>query len=274
MAQLTVRALIPAMVIVFLATGTRARAQNAPVTIQFEVASIRASAGDGRTAISVSPSGLYTVTNMPLRTLIRNAFGLGLDAQLAGVPEWVESARFDISAKAENPKPTVEHRRQMLQALLKERFKLVAHTESRELPVYSLVLARADGQLGPRLKRPAVDCDDLAARMQRGEVPPQRAGQPMFHGMSMSGGKLEIACMPLQTLIGTLMSSVQRPIVNRTGLSGNFNLALEWESKPIADGALPSIFVALQEQLGLKLEPGRGAVDVVVIDRIERPTLD
>lgn len=173
--------------------------------LRFEVASVKPSEGGNQPAtISESPSGLYTATSMPLRTLIRNAFGVQLDELLVGGPEWVNSARFDISAKAENPRPSIEHRRQMLQALLQERFKLAVHTESRELRIYILVLARADGRLGPRLTRPTIDCDDLAARMQRGEVPPQKAGQPPLHGMRMMGGRLEISYMPL------INSAVQR----------------------------------------------------------------
>lgn len=260
---------IPAIILGLLASSDL-RAQ-----IEFEVASVKASpAGDRPATISVSPSGLYTATSMPLRILIRNAFGLQLDEQLAGGPDWVNAARFDISAKAENPRPSIEHRREMLQALLKERFKLVVHSETRQLPIYSLVVARADGSLGPQLTRPTVDCDALADRMLRGEVPPQPAAQPPLHGMRMQGGKLEISCMPLQMLISNLTSSVGRMVVDRTGLTGNFNLRLEWETRPVADGNRPSMFAAVQEQLGLKLEPARGPVEVVVIDHIERPAPD
>lgn len=160
---------------------------------------------------------------MPLRTLIRNAFGLQLEEQLAGGPEWVSDARFDISAKAEAARPSIEHRRLMLQALLRERFQLAVHTESRELPVYALTVARAHGRLGDRLKRSDADCDELAARMQRGEVPAQPVGSPPLYGMRMQGGNLEISCMPLQTLVSNLISSVNRTVLDRTGLKRNFN---------------------------------------------------
>src|SRR5688572_10681149 len=121
--NLTVRALISRVVLGCLVAGSGLDAQTTRDTIQFEVASVKPSAGDGRAAVSVSPSGLYTAMNMPIRLLIRNAFGLQLEEQLVGGPEWVSSARFDISAKAEAARPSIEHRRLMLQALLRDRFK-------------------------------------------------------------------------------------------------------------------------------------------------------
>ena len=228
---------------------------TADPTVQFSVASVKPSSNTSAPAtVSNSPSGLYTVTNMPLRTLIRNAFGLQLDDQLAGGPEWVNSAKFDISARAESARPTVEHRRLMLQALLAERFRLSMHRETRELPIHALEMSRYDRKFGLRLRRPEVDCDVLARQMQRGEISPQPAGKPLLAGMRMQAGKLESACMPLRVLVSTLTSSLSRTVVDHTGLEGNFTLELEWEVRPNPDGRLPSIFAALQEQLGLKLE--------------------
>ena len=160
------------------------------------------------------------------------------------------------------------------QALLDQRFQLAAHSEARELDVYALVRMTGDATLGQRLQRPTVDCDELAARMQRGEAPVRSASEPPLHGMRMQSGTLQVGCMPLGVLLSTLTTAVNRPVLDRTGLEGDFNLELEWEAQAGGDATRPSIFAAVQEQLGLKLEPQRALVDVIVIDRLERPTPD
>jgi uncharacterized protein (TIGR03435 family) len=240
--------------------------------LRFEVAAIRPGQRGGRTTVSSSPSGLYTAMNIPVHLLIRHAFGLQLDQLLVGGPEWIRDERIDITARAEIARPSVADRRAMLQSLLAERFGLVTHDESRELPVYLLTQASPDKQLGPRLVR-ATGCDALARAIQRGEAPAQKSrGAPPVHGMRMHPGTLQFGCMPLATLLSTLISSVDRTVIDETALEGDFNLELEWAHD--ADSTRASIFVALQEQLGLKLEAARRPVAVRVIDRIERPTFD
>jgi uncharacterized protein (TIGR03435 family) len=178
--------------------------------------------------------------------------------------------------------------------LLAERFKLVVHPETREMPIYALVPARSDGKLGENLKPAAVDC---AARMRergRGGPPPTppAPGERIQCGMRIGPGTMNGGGFPLSQLAVTLSQFVQRVVIDRTGLAGNYDLDLTWtpdrsmQGGPIGppppgapplppiDPDGPSIFTALQEQLGLKLDAQRGPVDVLVVDSVERPTPD
>jgi len=174
----------------------------------------------------------------------------------------------------------------MLRTLLEERFKLVVHQETRDLPIYALTLARSDGKLGPKLVRSDVDCDKVIAELAEairktgrpplgppGQAPPCSTGGPP--------GKFTGNDITMQMLADVLIASVNRMdavdrvVVDRTGLSGGFDLTLEWTpDELVAASSGASIFTALQEQLGLKLEPTRGPVEVIVIDHVERPTPD
>ena len=261
----------------------------------FEVASVRPNtSGDGRVMMSIQPGGRFTATGVPLRQLIRNAYGIQ-DFQIVDAPGWVADARYDIVAKAESdiqlgpvggpPGPG----QLMLQSLLAERFKLATHRETREMPIYALVLARRDGALGPNLKRSDVDCE-AAFRARRGgpPAPPPAAGERPPCGIRFGPGDLSGGSLPLSQFAQVLGNVVQRVVVDRTGLSGNFDVALTYTPDQLPQGPPPagapglppidpngpSIFTAVQEQLGLKLEPTRGPVDVLVIDRLERPTPD
>jgi bla regulator protein blaR1 len=238
----------------------------------FEVASVRPSKPGNIGGISVRflPSGLYTASNMPLGLLIRNAYGIRLPLQLVDAPDWIESARFDISAKAAVNQPSRELQQLLLQSLLTERFKLRVHRETRELPIYALVTARKDGQFGPQLRRAkvAADCRSLSPAQST------PASSPFIPcGMKYSDRSQSVANMPLGALIENL-PPLNRVVIDRTGLSGRFDWHLLWESDPNATTDTPSIYTALQEQLGLKLDTQRGPVEVVVVDHVERPTPD
>ena len=263
---------------------------------KFEVASVKPNtSGDGRVMIGVQPGGRYTATNVPLRFLIRNAYGIQ-DFQLVGAPDWIDSERFDIIAKAESdigppvpggpPSPI----QLMLRSLLGDRFKLSLHSEIWELPIYALVLARPDGKLGPQLQPTKTDCSALAGARGRGRgglpaEPPMAAGRPVC-GMRMMPGQLAGGGFPISLLAQQLSQSAQRVVVDRTGLTGNYDFDLKWTPDQLPQGAPPgapvpaidpngpSLFTAVQEQLGLKLESTKGPVDVFVVDRVERPTAD
>lgn len=291
----------------------RLRAQS-PATATdnptFEVASLKPNkSGDGRMQIGVHPGGRYTATNMPLRGLIQNAYQLQ-PFQLVDAPAWITD-RFDIVAKGEPEEPghgalfaarQGPNRNQlMLRALLADRFKLKVHTESREMPVYALTLARGDGRLGPQLKRAAVDCGAMGAARGRGPAPVPAPGAPdarrpegvlppdaMRCGIRIGPGNIAAGGVVLPQFANMLAILAGRIVIDRTGLAGNFDIDLQITPEqmpafgpggpppgaPPIDPNGPSIFNAVQEQLGLRLESTKGPVDVLVIDHVEQPTED
>ena len=269
----------------------------------FEVASVKPNkSGPGPTMLGIQPGGRFTATNIPLRLLIRNAYQVQ-DSQLVGGPAWITSDRFDIMAKAEGDVPPPDPggppgppgvMTLMLRTLLADRFKLVVHHETRELPIYALVIARSDGKLGPQLRPAAVDCTSVmaAARARGGPPPaPPQPGERPSCGMRFGLGQMAAGGFPLSQFANSLSQFVQRMVIDRTGLTGSFDLDLTWTPDQLpqrapgtpADQPLrvngvdidpngPSIFTAVQEQLGLKLDSQRGPVDVLVIDSVEHPT--
>jgi uncharacterized protein (TIGR03435 family) len=259
----------------------------------------------------------FNVTNMPLRMLIVQAYRVS-GYQLVGGPGWIDSERFDIVAKGpEGSRP--DQTPLMLRGLLADRFKLKVHGETRDTPIYALVLARSDGKLGPKLSKTTDDCQKIqeerlaAAKAARGSGPGglDRAGQAVLPGIipapgerpictvSMNagpaaGGGLPVITMraggqTIASLVRTLSSSLNRQVVDKTGLAGLFDFELQYSMQvqmplttqgsasgtapaaPIDDG--PSMFDAVRE-LGLKLESERGPVEHLVIDSVERPTED
>lgn len=245
--------------------ATLAAKQPAPA---FEVASVKPNtSGDTEGSIGPRPGG-YAATNIPLRLLIIRAYELRA-FQVAGGPSWIDGERFDVTARA--PEGTAPNQIfPMLRTLLAERFKLVVHTEKREQPVYALLTARADGRLGPNLKASTLNCSGQ---------PGQSDQCSMGGSFTGSGGTLKGAGQPLSVLATHVSTAVDRIVQDRTGLAGGFDFELAWsgsglKAAPGAPSELPSVFTALQEQLGLRLEPSRGPVEVLVIDSAERPTSD
>jgi uncharacterized protein (TIGR03435 family) len=272
----------------------------------FEVASVRQNtSGPGRTQTLVQPGGRLVTTNAPLKMLVADAF-LGAQplapSRVVGGPEWIDSARYDINAKATTefqPSPGGPPREMllMLRSLLEERFKLKAHRESRELPVYELVVARADAKLGPQLRQSAVDCDALVATVRAGAPPPARQpNEPPPCGAMRGPARILSGGIPMQqfaTMLTIALADANgrgdrdqgRLVIDKTGLTGRFAFTLTWTPErmptsapppgvPPIDPNGPSFFTALQEQLGLKLQSAKGPVEVVVIDSVERPTPD
>ena len=262
----------------------------------FEVASVKPNnSGDGRVLFANQPGGRFTATNVTLKLLIRNAYQLQ-DFQIVGGPNWINSDRFDIVAKAEDGTPpetpsldrTGPTRVQlMIRALLAERFQLVAHHENRELPIYALVLARSDGKLGQELRRSDVDCNAMfAARGRSGMPPPSGPPQPgerLPCGIRIGMGNMSIGGAPLSQFANAMANFLGRTVLDKTGLAGNYDANLTWTpdqmpqrppgapEPPAIDPNGPSIFTAVQEQLGLKLDSQKGPVAVFIIDRAERP---
>jgi uncharacterized protein (TIGR03435 family) len=247
---------------------------------RFEVASIKLDkSGAGATSLGFQQGGRFRAVNEPLWRLIAEAYRTAYQLrrfEILGLPDSLASDRYDVEAvPAGNSTPA--ERQVMLQQLLKERFKLVAHEETRELAIYRLVTARSDRRLGPAIRRSDVDCAALRAD---GRTPPAPTPDQPRPCVMMFGQSLLSTTGMTMTDLGEMGLSryTNRPVVDQTGLKGPFAWKLEWTpdtpagAQPNLDGV--SIFTALQEQLGLKLESSRGPVRVLVIDQVDRPTED
>ena len=298
-----------------LSLGIAIAAQSPPER-SFDVVSVkRNNSGGGRT-LRNSPGNLSAI-NVPINQLIQMAFQVQ-DFQIVGAPDWASTegydveGRFDPSSLQTNVTPGQPPMFGMIRTLLRDRFGMVARTETREMPVLALRLARSDGRLGPQIKQSEVDCAALAGARGRGPVdgrggPPEgRAGGPLDGrgappppgtpfslgerpqcGGRGGFGQLLIGGMPMAQFARQLSQLTSRVVIDRTGLTGGYDIDLKFtptpgqlppgppppgvELPPI-DPNGPSLFAALEEQLGLKLDSERGPVDVVVIDSINQPT--
>jgi len=254
---------------------------------RFEVVSIKLSDASAQPRLGMTP-GRIDLVGVPVRMMVAMVLPL---RRVFGWPDGIDTERYTISAKMQDGAPQAA----LLVAirnLLKDRFKLVTHQETRELPVYNLVLARSDGRLGPALKESSAECQAAAREyfeaVRQGapaQAPPAAvarciSSQPGTGMFSMNGTSLG-------ALVNLLPQFVERQVIDRTGLTGIYDLTLKWTPEaipsllglpqaplPPPDPDVPNIFTAVQEQLGLKLEAGRGPVDVIVIDRLEKPTFD
>ena len=285
-----------------MSASAQVRGVVSEATERFEVASIRPNKGPAVSGPVGSGIGFrgthFSAENITLQQLITYAYELQA-FEIFGGPSWATSDRFDIAATMQPP-PTgsdpldaPSRNRRRLRALLAERFKLVVHEERREMPVYSLVLARPDRKLGERLRPFEGEC------MEPGAVPdslkaPWLAPSPdsskgpnpcmLFTGV----GRLSARGTMLSALSSTLarFPAVGRRVIDRTGLTGQFDFDLEWTplvtppeaaapgvpDRPSETG--PNLFTALQEQLGLKLESAKEPVPVLVIDGVNQPSPD
>jgi uncharacterized protein (TIGR03435 family) len=240
-------------------------AVRAQAPAAFEVASVKANKS-GANQVTVNWQGGVTMINVPLRAIVQFAYNINTPSRIVGHPDWTNVERFDIQARAPEGRNGVEQMRPMLQALLAERFKMVAKLEKRELQSFALVKARSDGKLGPNIKPAEKPCVG-----PRGEAP---LGIQCVQGGA--GGGVRAIGIPIGQLAPLLSLVVRRPVVDRTGLTGIYDLELRFSGDPVdggpsTDPSAPSIYTALQEQLGLKLDAEREVVEVLVIDRIERP---
>jgi uncharacterized protein (TIGR03435 family) len=250
----------------------------------FEVASVKPNkTGSNRVNVMPQPGGRFTATNVSVMDLIAIAYGNGVPfprVNILGAPSWVSRDRFDIVAKADG-NPTQEEVSRMLRPLLAERFRLVVHSETRERPIYTLTLARRDGTLGSGLRHSTLDCSGPHDALPGGCA------------MLAVPGTLKARGTPMAALVRLLMSWVDdhRETIDATGLTGTFDMDLTWtpdrpplvpaDASPELTQALraidpngPSLSTALQEQMGLKLVPGKDQTETLVVDRVEQPTPD
>jgi len=240
----------------------------------FEVASVKPNkSGTTQANIGTSPNGVNFV-NLPLRGIIQLSFGINQPAKLVGVPDWAVTERYDITARAAGP-ITAEQRRLMLQALLKDRFKLVARLEKREVSVLALMLARSDGKLGRNLIE-SKGCTPPGNAARESEA----AQTPVCGPKTGGAGRLILTGTSMQQFTSLLALMLSRAVVDKTGLPGSYDIDLTFTPEPAPEGVNlpgpaadpngPSIYTAVREQLGLKLESQRDQEEVLVIDHVER----
>ena len=237
---------------------------------EFEVASIKLNKSGSGSSHADFDHGRFTATNEGIRGLIQyDAYGVA-GPQIEGGPAWLASERFDIEAKVDDataaamerlgPEERRQVKQQLIEQLLSDRFKLAVHWETKDLPVYALVRAKGGAKLTPS--------SDTSGSS----------------GTSSNRGHLKASGVTMarlaETLTGILNREVGRIVVDRTGIEGRYDLALEWSpddgssssASSDSQGSGPSIFTALEEQLGLKLESSKGPVKILVIDRVEQPS--
>jgi uncharacterized protein (TIGR03435 family) len=282
-------------------------------TPSFDVASIKPNrSGDRMVGLGNLPGGRLNAHNVTARMLMRMAFKVQ-DFQITGAPAWFDSEHYDIEAKPESGGAALDDPRKMtdsqrdaemekqrirVQGLLADRFKLTLHRETREMPVYALVVAKG----GPRLKESATvppDADQAGPKFAPGPPPgggPGRGGLPVRgRGMMMGRGQLTGQAAPISLLTEVLSTQIGRTVIDRTGLKGVYDFSLKFtpdetqglafrgpgdgpagagpvDAPPPPDPSGPSVFTALQEQLGLALESQKGPVEVLVIDHVEKPS--
>ena len=240
---------LPIAALVASALAVPLAAQAPPA---FDVASIRPNtSGSPRSGTQNLPGGRVTVTNQPLRSMIRTAYGAN-DLEVVGGPDWIDRDRWDVLAAAAPDSPADAPWREMLKTLLVERFKLRAHFESRERPVYRLVFARADKRLGPQIRTTECGADTPGC------------GTLSANTNGIKSGTIRGVARTMAELGTGLSDYAERRVFDATGSEERYDFDLKWSEDL-------SIFTALQEQLGLKLEPASGPLEVLFIDGVEKP---
>jgi len=296
--------------IALTACGIQAQEKTSQAPPAFEVASVKPSSPNPGSPLGMlpvampAPNGRFTATNMPLRLLVRMAYGVQ-DFQIDGGPSWQMSQRFDITAKAEDGSPaTMVAMLPMLKALLVDRFKLKVHTETRAMAVSSLVVAREDGKLGPKLKPTTSDCSNAEAENKKLAEAVLKGGPGALAGMMPKPGETRKCAMmpsmspggfgmiadgqPISLIAQLLTQATGRIVTDKTGLTGLYDWEIRFDPQimiqiasqagvnlpagvapPQSDS--PSLLTALREDLGLKLNSERGPVEILVIDSAEMP---
>jgi uncharacterized protein (TIGR03435 family) len=234
-------------------------------------------------SIRLEPDGGFLATNVTLRKLIETAYQRhGFDrVEIEGGPAWTDSDRFDVVAEVRDehvfdPDGFPRQTWRMLRGLLAERFKLRVHNETKKVPIYALVMATSDGKLGPGLRKSETDCVVSMKAEIRGKEPPngRRCALAFYPQRLIAGG------ITMPVLASVLSGLVDRRVMDRTGLAGNFDLELESadvrpapvqgpSSRP--SDTTQSISDALPEQLGLRLEPMMGSATIIVVDSAVKP---
>jgi uncharacterized protein (TIGR03435 family) len=274
-----------AMLAVVILSGTAAIAQDRPASPEpaFDVASVKLNPNDNvPEGLSLQADGVR-FTGFRVRTLITMAYrseGIQRFDQLVGGPSWIAIDRFDIVAKVRgdaNAQAAVPNwLPAMLRTLLRDRFRLRIHSATRRMPAYALVVARRDRRLGPQLRESTLECPPANTAPPAANADPDR-----WCGIRAAGGVITGHAVSASLLAGNLSGypTVDRFVTDRTGLTARYDFRLEYSpafaepGEPVPNAGA-SLFTALTEQLGLKLQPESVALPVLVIDNVEKPTPD
>src|ERR1017187_9519910 len=229
--------------------------------VSFDVASIRPHAlGDERFHVKIPSNGRFAATGITAKLVLMLAYDIQ-ESQIVGGPSWLATEKWDVEAKStDQVAHSAEETHHMLQSLLGERFALRIHRQTEQRPAYILVV----GKGGPKFK----------AAEQDGST-----------NYRITGNSISLERGDLARMVQLLSTALGKPVIDRTGLGGRYDLSLLWDDAPILQGGVPgldapvktgddrgSIFTAIRDQLGLRLDPMRAAVEVIVVDRIERPS--
>ena len=240
-----------------------AHAQAPGPQLSYDVITIKPNdSGTDGTSTSMGDSS-FQAKNVPIKRLLVRAYGIRQD-QISGLPDWTDSARFDINAKIVDPDMaalrtlTPDQRRGFIVALLRDRFQLKVHFETKTLPVYELLVTKD----GPKFHASA---------------PTEE--QSMGTNSGSGGTEMKANAVTMANVAALLTNQSDRTVLDRTGLTGKYDLLLKWTDDRPAGAAdngaaaddIPGLFTALQEQLGLRLQPGKGPVETLVVDHVERP---
>jgi len=241
-------------------------AQNAAPRPAFEVATIKRNVSLAESGtIGMEPGGRFRAVHADLRFMIATMYRTGprlFASQILGLPDWASTEHWDITAKVgddlagQSAQELFRKMPPLVQSLLEDRFKLKLHRDTQPQPTYALVMVRRDGVMGPGLHKTTADCLKEFEKCRIQSTP----------------GHYSAVGVTIPTLMIFLSNTVERVVVDRTGLQGAFDVEIDWA--PEASSDKPSIFTAVREQLGLKLEFERNPVEVVVIDHVERPSED
>jgi uncharacterized protein (TIGR03435 family) len=281
--------------------------QSSPRAPAFEVVSIRRSSPDQPGGLPQAsrfeqwPDGGITITNLPVANLIARAYPPTLPIEIVGLPEWARTDRYTVSATSPLSSATRDDHLAMMRAMLADRFKLAVHFEKRRQPAFDLVLARRDRRLGPGLRPLNVACPANAkvpaAPTEKPPLPPQMpdfktppppctfrtVGAVLRDRLGDGQGKLGDLLEgegTMAALAESLRAWADRPVVDKTGLTGTYRVVMNFDMLARVKGpsvmpspdAVPAVFTAVEQQLGLKLEPSRQVRDTLVVDQLERPT--
>ncbi len=275
------KCVMPGILAIGVSGPSRVAAQQSPPAASaekqpsFEVVSIKPSQPDDQRHSWNSSIDRVAIENYTLRRMIRRAYGLKSDSQVVGGPDWLDKQAYDISAKVDDAE--VAKMRKMggpelneefgllLQSLLAERFQVKVSRGKRDVPVYALLVDKSGAKLTPS----TAPLEAVGTKAERN------------HSLSTTNGHMTAIAISMDSLaddLTTMPESGDRVVLNRTGLSGDFDFKLDWaedrgDGVP-PDSPYPGLFTALQEQLGLKLESQKGSVEVVIVDAATRPTLD